>query len=448
MACPLSAILNDEPTSPLRSTPLYSSQDSAQLRTPINLRNSDVLQSQGHTQSATYGMLPPFQLSPSKGSLYNRRARISPTRVPQLPTPPKSGVPMYWFDGDPPSHEMDFNQFSVFTEITKIPELTFELVKHLPVEDLISLYAISKDFHFILNGHYTTVIRSQARIHAAESSEVFHYKCYKSLCIIDPAARKNVEVPEHLRCVPSFRWLRFVIYREGVVDEIIGHLAVEGHRLPKRATSVLKKIWFLLDLGDNARRIGLIHNRTFWKSQDLFAATMFFIKLDMRFTDPVDGNGEMSLRKLLLAQRSLSTMLGVLRRTEIVNELELLQMYVRWKYRPAPEHQGMSIVGVPAEKVGKGHLEGWGLGRKTLLRPDELVMREAIRRKLDLHKRYMDMMIWGYVNSKTLENIPTNQMVTDNQTTESSSEDDFTEESEDDGDGNGEAIDQADIVVA
>ena len=423
MACPLSAILNENDPSPRRPTSLHTPFDDVQPQIPSSARDSNVLDGPGGTQSASYGTLPPFQLSPSKGNLYNRRALTSPRRVLALPTPPTSDRPLYWFDGDPPSHEMDFNRFNVFTALTAHPELIFELAKCLPVEDLISLYAISKDFHFIVNGHYTTIVLSQSIAEAPESSEIFHYKCYKKLCIIDPAARANAEVPEKFRCVPSFRWLRFVLHRESVVGELIACMAAEGHRLPKRAASVLKRIWFTMDLGDNARRIGLLHNKAFWTNRDLFVATMFFIKLDMRFTDPIDGNGELSLRKLLLAQRSLSTLLAVLKREELVNELEMLQMYVKLKYKPAPEHRGMSILGVPPDRIGKGQLEGWGLGTKNLLRPDELVMRESVRRKLDFHKRYMDMMVWGYVNSKTLENIPDAKTVDDDESIESSEED-------------------------
>lgn len=447
MSCPLSAILNDRDSSPQAAASFHTSDDDMQPVTPTSSGDSGVLNNQGETQSASYGIVPPFQLSPSKGNLYNRRANASPTRVPALPTPPKSDLPVYWFDGDPPTHEMDFDQFNIFTALTNYPELVFELAKYLSPEELISLYAISKDFHLIMNGHFTTIVLSQSFAKARESSEIFPYKCYKNLCITDPAARQNAEVPDKLRCVPSLRWLRFILYREQVVDDILACLAAEGHRLPKRASSVLKKIWFTMDLGDNARRIGLIHNKEFWTDRDLFVATMFFIKLDMRLTDPVDGNGQMSLRKLLLAQRSLSTLLASLERTEMLNELGLLQMYVRWKYKPAPAHRGMSVVGVPPDEIGKGYLEGWGLGNKKLLRPDELVMGEGVRRKLDFQKRYMDMMIWGFVDSKTLEDIPTTKTVLDDETTESSDEDADTASAESEGETDDEAICQDDVVI-
>ncbi|KAI9880931.1 MAG: hypothetical protein M1830_009999 [Pleopsidium flavum] len=448
MSCPLSAILNHGDASPQSTTFPHTSDDNMQPETPTSSRNGGAPNNQGGTQSASYGVLPPFELSPSKGNLYNRRANTSPIRIPALPTPPNSDLPVYWFDRDPPTHEMDFNQFNIFTALTHYPELVFELAKYLSPGDLMSLYAISKDFHFIVNGHYTTIVLSQAFSKAPESSGIFLYKCYKNLCITDPAARENAEVPDKFRCVPSFRWLRFICYREKIVDDILTCLASEGHRLPKRASSVLKKIWFTMDLADNARRIGLIHNKEFWTNRDLFVATMFFIKLDMCFTDPVDGNGQMSLRKLLLGQRSLSTLLAALQRTEMLNELGLLQMYVRWKYKPAPAHRAMSIVGVPPAEIGKGHLEGWGLGNKKLLRPDELVMGEGVRRKLDFHKRYMDMMIWGYVDSKTLENIPSTKTVLDDETTESSEEDADMGLAGSEGEMDDEPIGQDEVVIS
>ena len=32
-------------------------------------------------------------------------------------------------------------------------------------------------------------------------------------------------------------------------------------------------------------------------------------------------------------------------------------------------------------------------------------MREAVRRKLNLHRRYLDMMLWGYVDNNSMEDI-------------------------------------------
>ena len=411
MACPLSAILNTEDLSPQKTHGQNVTDEVVEPTTPGMHQADPSTPDPSNSKIASNGMPPRFVLSPNRGALYHRRASKSSTHVPNPPTPPASDPPVtsdhpvHWFDDSPPSHEVNVNRFSAFQALLGHPELTFEVTKHLDIEDLISLYAISKDFHILVNGRFTALILAQSLGKAAESSRTFLFKCYKNLCIHDPAARPNLEVFGEIRCVPSFRWLRMILFREKIVDEIIACVTAEGHRLPKRASLVIKKIWFTMDISDNARRIGLIHNKTFWENKDLFVATLFFIKLDMRLTDPVDGNGETKMRKMLFAQRSLSTLWKVLKRKQMLTQYEMLQMFVRWKYRPAPEHSRMSICGVPAREVGRGQLEGWGSGRTRLLRPDELIMREGIRRKMDLHKRYLDMMLWGYVDKKTFEDI-------------------------------------------
>ena len=433
MACPLKAILNNEDLSPRAEHGQNVTVRGSGPTTPRLHQAGPSTPNSSNSKTVSYGYPPPFSLSRKRGALYHRRASRSPTRIPNAPTPPASDPPVasarpvHWFDAGPPSHETNVNRFSVFQALLGHPELIFEVAKHLDVEDLVSLYAISKDFHILVNGRFTTMILAQSLGKAAESSRTFRFKCYKNLCMYDPAARPNVEIAGQARHVPSFRWLRMILFREKVVDEIIACLAAEGHRLLKGASLVIKKIWFTMDIADNYRRVGLIHNKTFWEDEDLFIATSFFIKLDMLLTDPVDGNGETRMRKMLFAQRSLSTLWKVLKREQMLTQYEMLQMFVRWKYRPAPRHRGMSICGVPASEVGTGQLEGWGTGRAKLMRPDELIMREGIRRKMDLHKRYMDMMLWGYIDEKTFEDI----WVTGSDAEEGTSSSDTSEGSED-----------------
>ena len=407
MACPLSAILNCSDRSPpqrrnadANNTHYGNGSVDLQARNPIQ-----PVCSQSSSSSAIYGIPPPILLSEGKGSLYNRRAGKAPERIPILPTPPKSSPPIHWAETDPPSYELDFRLFSVFKALLNHPELVFEFAKHLDVDDLVSLYAISKDFHNLANSRFTTMILSQSVHKAHESSRIFIFRSYKSLCQRDPAARPLKGVPDEVRWVPSLRWLRMILFRERVVDEIICCLSAEGHFMPKRASLIIKKIWFTIDFGDNMHRIGIIHNREFWTDEDLYLATMFFLKLDLRFTHPITGNGEHGMRNMLLGQRSLSTLLRVLKRQEMLSQLDLLRMIVEWNYRPALHHARMSILGVPHDKIGKLHYEGWGKTRHLFIRIDQLVMREAIRRGLNLQEHYMDMIIYGYVNRTTFEDV-------------------------------------------
>lgn len=71
----------------------------------------------------------------------------------------------------------------------------------------------------------------------------------------------------------------------------------------------------------------------------------------------------------------------------------------------------MSIFGVAAKDVGKGRYEYWGkkttreLGREVqvLLRPEQLVMREVVRRGMRFQKHFLRCLLYGYVRPDTLE---------------------------------------------
>ncbi|KAJ9639856.1 hypothetical protein H2199_006089 [Coniosporium tulheliwenetii] len=331
-----------------------------------------------------------------------------------------------------------FNLFAAFLQHPN--DLLLHLCAHLRVSELLALYTISKPFHFTVNLHLSTYMLACARAHAPESVELFPFKCYGALCILDPIKRPHPipspwrRIPD--RMVPGFKWLQMVVSRERAVEEILALLAVQGHRLPKPASETLKKIWMVMDTGTNAQRLSLIHNERFFTNKDLLCATMFFFKLDMRFSDPVDGMGETAMRKMILGMNGLGEkgLLGVLRGTFLRSRLEVLQWYVRqnWQDREAG-HSHLSIFGVPPEEVGTACLErvtrvvnrsgsqaqgdstdsqaatdaaNPQIVRKRLLRPDQLVMGEGVLRNLGLHKYYLDAILYGYLNSETLEEIP------------------------------------------
>ncbi|EDN02624.1 predicted protein [Histoplasma mississippiense (nom. inval.)] len=302
--------------------------------------------------------------------------------------------------------------FNIFEEILKRPDLTLLLAKHLRVQELLILYRISRDFHNVVNTRFTTVIQAQASARAPESAKIFPPRCYAKLCIPDPGLRphpvaRRAAVGE-TRKVPSFRWLLMVCFREMVCHEIITILAEDGVPVPDRCAETMKKIWLLMDIPDNARRIGLAQNCEIFTDVDLFFATLFFVKLDMRFTDPITGSGKDGMRRLLLAQPSLSMLWRTLKRTALISKLDVMRLFVRWKYQPRQDQRGLSIFGIPAHEVGIVQYQGWGRTRnRTLLqRPDELLLKESIRRGLELQQRYTDMFLWGYINPNTMQDYP------------------------------------------
>lgn len=191
-----------------------------------------------------------------------------------------------------------------------------------------------------------------------------------------------------------------VEWRERVVDEILALMQLEGLNFPAKTSKTLKKIWFLMDLPDNKRRVGLIRNTEVWTDDDLYRATEFMLKLDMRFTDPRTGSGSHDLRKLVLAQRSLATLWRVLKREELRTQLEVLRMAVKTNYVP-PRFANLPVLGVPPKRVGMLQWEGYGKrpGSK-LLQVDELLMKESIRRDLPLQAWYLDMALSGFVDKQ------------------------------------------------
>ena len=137
-----------------------------------------------------------------------------------------------------------------------------------------------------------------------------------------------------------------------------------------------------------------------------------FVKLDMRFNDPCAQNVYHGLRKLVFAHRTLTVLLRALKRQELRTQYDILQAWTRFRYTPLPDEVGLSIFGVKAAEVGKGKFEYWGkrtsaeLGREVqvLLRPEQLVMREAVRRGMRFHKHFLRCLLYGYVRPDTLEN--------------------------------------------
>ena len=109
---------------------------------------------------------------------------------------------------------------------------------------------------------------------------------------------------------------------------------------------------------------------------------------------------------MLLGQRSLSTLAKVLKREEMRTQVDMLRMIVRFNYEP-PRHRQMDIMGVPSHEIGRLQYEGWGAKNTKFIQIDELVMRESVKRKLNLQNYYVDMMIYGYINKKTFQDIRT-----------------------------------------
>jgi hypothetical protein len=196
-----------------------------------------------------------------------------------------------------------------------------------------------------------------------------------------------------------------VMHREKAVHDILACMARQGHRMKPDMAFSLKKMWLIMDISTTARRVQIIHNPKLFTDIDLYNIQFFIVKLDMRFNDPVDGPGTEDLSKLFLGQRSLTSLYLLLKRKAFFDVIDIVKLAVKYNYVVRQEHHNMPIFGIPPEEIGIGHLEGWGKGRAHLMRPDELVMRESVRRQLRLKNYIVGMMTWGYVDLITGKNI-------------------------------------------
>ena len=327
------------------------------------------------------------------------------------------------FPADPPPayiYERTNNpDFNIFAGILLYPELVFALAANLPVNDLISLYAISKDFHTIIDTRFTTVILGQTARKCPGGARIFPFRCYKSLCRLDPSPRIPHPHPVkraagEIRRVPSFKWLKMVVFREKICHEIMTLMAEDGVPLPRRCNLALKTMWFLTDIPDNARRIGVMHMKHLISDLDLYFMMCFIVKLDMRFNDPVAPNRFHGLRKLLLAQRGLVPIWRALKRKTLGNKYDVMKMWLSTKHLPAPvaDELHLPIFGIPSSELGKLRMEYFGLQPahapnkplNFLLRPDQLLLREVVRRQLVFSKHFLRCFLWGYVDITTMQN--------------------------------------------
>ncbi|KAK5747125.1 hypothetical protein LTR17_000258 [Elasticomyces elasticus] len=374
--------------------------------------------------------------------------------------------------------------FSLFNAFLHDNDLLMQLVSYLNIPSLISFYAISKPFHYLFNGSYIAFILANMRTWAPGADMIYPWRYYAPICIKDPRLRqkssavgKDVKLKyQDMRDIPSLRWLQMVIWRQGVCKDMLIQLAAQGLRCPPGTLDAIRRMWFIMDFPLNSQRVSLMRSEEYISKATISRATMFFLKVDMAFTDPVGPvyavNGPhtnplvhlpqwqntglvgCSLRALLTAERHFTPLWRVLRGVcpdpeepmLPIERLDILRLWIRHKYHlpeDTPEHvKHQSIFGVPWHEVGTAGMERTGIvthksadgtpktiinpgltslvaqnthreqqmlyphqkrivlpnvkPREVLLRSDELVMREGIRREMQLHTQWTRMVLWGF----------------------------------------------------
>ncbi|OAA74062.1 hypothetical protein ISF_00963 [Cordyceps fumosorosea ARSEF 2679] len=345
----------------------------------------------------------------------------------------------------------------VLTRLRHCPELAIEIGKHLSPRDIVALYSASCAFHDAVDQFMKGTVSAWIAHMAPEAGRVFDARFYKRHLVADPAGRSwsyqydttaapadneqgDEAAPAHgsaashtidaataaeVRAIPGLVYLQLVVGRDRYCRDIRALLARNGHRTPASMHGTLLKLWLCLDIPTGAHRAALLRNRDVWADADLYNAQLLFVKLGMHFNDPVYGPNTYELLHLVLGQQrgGLHPLWQLLARWRFTRLADVLALKVRYDFpvaaspadtrvRGVPGHWsaeyfGTAIHGVPYEEIGRGHLERSdprGLPRH-LPRPDELVPVEAVARGLELDRHLVAMMMWGYVDWASGENL-------------------------------------------
>ncbi|PYI07990.1 hypothetical protein BO78DRAFT_365932 [Aspergillus sclerotiicarbonarius CBS 121057] len=319
----------------------------------------------------------------------------------------------------PTSNSEGEEEFNLLQAFTYFPHLAVILTTYLSIDDLVALGSASKTFSCFLGAHISGVIQAHIT-HIPSAANTFPFLCYPKLCTYpghwhqhpsppNPNTPNQPPQPQTplSSLLPSLPWLRLITHRDLTTKEILHLLHTAGYPLPLLTTLSIQKLWFLMDIPDNARREWTIRNPRIWQDGDIFFAVLFLVQVDMYLREKRDQKSN-SIRRLIMAQPTLTFLRDYMRGWVLQSNIDMLAAFVRWRYVPGAGEEGISIFGVPGHMAGGLQFEGYGRGggvgkgagvgvgveRKVkLVRPDELVLREMARRGLSMQDMYRDLLM-------------------------------------------------------
>ncbi|WXC62239.1 hypothetical protein SNK03_008099 [Fusarium graminearum] len=306
-------------------------------------------------------------------------------------------------------------------------ELAIEIGKHLRPQDIVNLYIASRSFREAIKGHMLSCIRMWVDSRSPEAGKIFHWKLYGRMLIRDPLERtsaandaQHLEArwnsakrnPKSVRMIPGFRYLKMVMSRDRCCREILAMMARMGFLMPDTMYDTLLRLWVLMEISTTRQRQLLLRNEKYWTDQHLYNLQFFLVKLAMAFNHPFFHPIQIDMVQLMMGQKGLHPLWQLLMKQRFTNISEVMELKTRYDLRFPRDvwtniliHDHPKAYNVPLNLVGLGHMEGWGRGFRHLSRPDELLPIESVYRGLDLDKHISQMMVWGYIDFDTGENI-------------------------------------------
>ncbi|PWY79667.1 hypothetical protein BO70DRAFT_407146 [Aspergillus heteromorphus CBS 117.55] len=288
--------------------------------------------------------------------------------------------------------------FDLIGAMTTYPHLALALTSYLSADDLVNLTTQSRPFFNFLNINIGIVVRNLS-LQIVETASIFPPLCYPRLNTepghfshpLPPPINEYRYILHHL--VPSIPYLRMITHRHTTTTQIMALLRQAGYFIPNLCETPLKKLWFLMDIPDNARREWTIANPHLWRDGEIFFATFFIVQLDMYLREQRQQRTN-SFRQLIMAQPTLTFLREFLVGRVCATNLDTLAEFVRWRYVPAPEERNEQVFGVPIAETGLLQFEGYGRPRVTFNNYNiNLILREIGRRGLDMHIMFSEIFL-------------------------------------------------------
>jgi hypothetical protein len=174
---------------------------------------------------------------------------------------------------------------------------------------------------------------------------------------------------------------------------------------------VLMKFWCIMEMKSRGMRRSFLAATHIWQDEDIEIFHCVYVKLCLRFADPIRGIGAVGLPHLLLSQRSLSLLWKVLTGRVRLDYDNVTEMVTRTYAIEDLDVEGQPWLddemdnGVPEEEWGLLAREGWLEDGEYMESAVDMVIEEGVRRGLHVQGKFLDFVLWGSVDGHG-KNIP------------------------------------------
>lgn len=198
-----------------------------------------------------------------------------------------------------------------------------------------------------------------------------------------------------------------VLARQQVVRDVIARVE-EGLGMrwsAKHSLGVeesLCKFWVIMEMKSLSFRAAFLADDTIWTDTDIRNFQRFLVKLDMRLSDPVLGDGYCALSHLLLTQRSLRPLLHALTFPSKL-DTDTLTKFIVQTYPTLdvdtdtfPWLDDELDTGIPQLLWGIQYKDNWSHTGERMESCVDMVIAEGVRRELNVQRDLLEFVVEGY----------------------------------------------------